>query len=84
VWGSLKHSWDTVLEKNRGGYVAYREIFRCYTILLTELYNWIQTEVTNSLHPYKSNFCNVYINHLNATLNPICHFLALLGVHLIL
>jgi len=50
-------------------------------MVLTELCNWTQSEATNSLHPYISNFSNVYINPLNTKLNPICHFLALLGVH---
>jgi hypothetical protein len=44
--------------KKRGG---YGEMFLCYRIVFTELYNWTQSKVTSSLHPYISNFSNVYI-----------------------
>jgi hypothetical protein len=68
--------------KKRGGYLADREIFRFYRTAFTELYNWTQTEVTSSLHPYTSNLANVFINirlpfilrHLPLRFSDYSHF----------
>ena len=46
-------------------------------------FNKVLTDKGQQTMEHSISFC-VFFKHLNAELNPICHFLALLGAHHIL